>query len=188
MHIDEVRGEEGKERNKRQQVRHQRNSQTQHQHPNSQLAVTVYPHHADREQLNEQQDGILAHRCRRVADIHLSIADAHDEVNHHRHASKQDAAWHTLAIEHQEESQIDQCRTRFALEHDKHHRQQDDQQGGGKMTPLADVVAVDRHQLGLRQRGGKLRKLSGLQAQRSQHQPRARALDTMRIKDSGKEQ
>ena len=56
------------------------------------------------------------------------------------------------------------------------------------MLNLQDIIAIDAHHLCQRQSRGKLGKLSRLQAQWSQYEPRPRALDTMRIEDGGKEQ
>ena len=50
------------------------------------------------------------------------------------------------------------------------------------------VESVGTHQLGKRKGCGELAELSRLQSERSDHQPRMRTLDVVRIEDGGKEQ
>ena len=56
------------------------------------------------------------------------------------------------------------------------------------MLDIIDIVLVDTHKLRQGQSRGKLGKFGWLQAQRPQYEPRARAFDTMRIKDGTKQQ
>src|SRR3712207_8387263 len=53
------------------------------------------------------------------------VLDADNEVNDHRHTRKQDAARHALTVKHQEKRQVDQCRPRLFLPHDKEHRSEE---------------------------------------------------------------
>jgi hypothetical protein len=81
---------------------------------------------------------------------------------------KRNAAGHALAIEHQEERQIDQSRTRLALADDEQHRQEDDGRGGEEMLPAMHVEAVGAHQFGNARAVANLRELGRLQTQRAQ--------------------
>ena len=74
------------------------------------------------------------------------------------------------------------------LQHNKQHGHYNNRQSSSEMLPLLDVIAVDTHQLSQRQGGGEFRKLSRLQAQWSQYQPRSRAFDGMGIEDGAEEQ
>ena len=67
------------------------------------------------------QDGELADGRRCLSHHHVSIADADDEIDHHGHSRKEDAARHALTVEHEEEGEIDERRTRLALQDDEHH-------------------------------------------------------------------
>ena len=128
------------------------------------MIVAIDTHQASREQLNQQEHREFSNRRGRIGYHRIGIADAHHEVDDHRHACKENTARHALTVEHQEEGQIDQSGTRLTLQHDKDHRDEDHCQGPRKVLPLLDVIAIDTHQFRQRQCRGELRKLCGLQA------------------------
>ena len=71
--------------------------------------------HSGGEQLDEEEHGKLTHRGGCVEKHRLFKLDANDEVDDHCHARKEETAGHSFAVEHQEEGQIDERRTRLSL-------------------------------------------------------------------------
>ena len=128
------------------------------------MIVAIDTHQTCREYLNQQEYREFSNRRGRIGYHRIGIANAHHEVDDHRHTRKEDTARHALTVEHQEEGQIDQCGTRLTLQHDKEHRYEDHSQSTREVLPLLDVIAIDTHQFRQRQCRGKLRKLSRLQA------------------------
>ena len=145
-------------------------------------------HQSCREDLHQQQHRELSHRGVGIPHRHVLVLDTHHKVNHHRDSGKEDGTRHSLAVKHQEEGGIYQCRTRLALSHDTYHRQNDDAHSRHEMLHLMDIESIAAHKLRHSQRRSKLTELGRLQSQRSQHQPGVRTLDAMRIEYRGKKQ
>ena len=87
--------------------------------PRALLVATVDVDHARGEDLHQEQDHELARRRVAVPEHHLFVFDAHHEIDDHGHGREEDAARHSLAVEHQEERQVDQGGARLALPHDE---------------------------------------------------------------------
>ena len=71
--------------------------------------MTIDIDHACGEQLDEQQNDEFADRRDCIGHHHILETDAYYKVNHHGYGREQHTARHSLAIEHQEERQVDQC-------------------------------------------------------------------------------
>ena len=152
------------------------------------LVARIDVNHRRGEQLHQQQHDELTHRRGRIPEEHLLVLNAHDEIDNHRHAREEEGAGHALPIEHQEERQIDKRRTRLSLPDDEEHRQHHDAHRREEMARVLHVEAVGTHQLRHRQCRGELCELGRLQAQRTQHQPRSRAFNLMRVEYRNKQQ
>ena len=152
------------------------------------LVARIGIHHARREYLHQQQHRKLTHRGIGIPHQHILVLDAHHKVGYHRDTRKQHGSRHSLAIEHQEEGGINQCRARFSLSHDADHRQQDDAHRRHEMLHVVDIETIARHKLRHSQCRSKLTKLGRLQSERSENQPGMRTLDAVRIEYRGKEQ
>jgi len=120
--------------------------------------------HSGGEQLDEQEHGKLTHRGGRVEKHRLLKLDANDEVDDHCHARKEETAGHSFAVEHQEEGQIDERRTRLSLSYDTDHRHEDDAAGRSKVLEVVDVKSIGAHEFGYGEGSGKLGKLGRLQS------------------------
>ena len=152
------------------------------------LVVAVHIHHGRAEYLYEQQHHKLAHGGGRIEEQHRLIAYAHHKIDDHGHTGEEDAARHALAVEHQEEREVDQCRPRLLLQHDEEHGHEHNAAGHGKILHPVDVEAEGAHKLADGQRRGEFGKLRRLHPKRSEHNPRPGALDLHRIEDGGEEQ
>ena len=136
----------------------------------------------------QQQHDERSDRSGRGFDESLAVSDSYNEIHHHRYSCEQYAARHSLTIEHQEERQVYQCRTRFLLCHDEEHRQQYDAAGSGEVAPAVYVETIGAHEFRHGKGSGKLGKLCRLQSQRTEHEPRPRAFDFVWVEYRGKEQ
>ena len=119
-------------------------------------------HHERGEHLYEQQHGELAHRGGRAEEADGIEAYAYYEIDYHGHAGEEHRAGHAFAIEHEEEGEVDQGRPCLALHDDEEHGHHDEGQCEEKVAPAVDVVVGAPHELGQRQRRGKLGKLGRL--------------------------
>ena len=125
----------------------------------------------------------MAQRRGRIGQHDVGIADAQHEVEHGADACEEDEAGHPLAVEHEEEGEIDQRGAGLALQDDEQHGHEDEGADNERVLPRLEHEAVDVHALGQGQGGGKLGKLGGLQADRAQDEPRARPLGVRRDED-----
>ena len=98
--------------------------------------------------MNKDQNDEAAERGWRVPKHHLFKTHPHNKVDHHGYTREKEAARHAFAIEHEEEREVNQGRTRFFLRHNEDHGQYDHQAGGGKMLPVIHGKAVSTHQFG----------------------------------------
>lgn len=146
-------------------------------------AAGVDPRHARGEEQDEGQHQELAQRRGRIGQHDVGIADAQHEVEHGADACEEDEAGHPLAVEHEEEGEIDQRGAGLALQDDEQHGHEDEGADNERVLPRLEHEAVDVHALGQGQGGGKLGKLGGLQADRAQDEPRARPLGVRRDED-----
>ena len=133
------------------------------------LVLAVYPHHAGAEKLHERQYDEGAKRRGRGVDHRFAVADANHEIHHHRHSREEDAARHSLTVEHEEERHVDEGGTGLLLCYDEYHRQHHDEACRREIPPAPYVEAVAAHQLGYGK--GELGELRRLQAQRTEHEP-----------------
>ena len=138
-------------------------------------AAEIDPHHADGEEQDEQQHGKLSDGGGPLVHHHVAKTDTHHEVEHGTETGKEHHARHSLAVEHQEESEIDQRRTRLALQNDQQHGQQNEPSDKQRIAGLVDDEVVGIHALSQRQGRGELGKFSGLETHGAQDEPRARA-------------
>ena len=152
------------------------------------LIVAIHKDKPCREYLDKQQHGKLSYRGGRYAHHDIGKAYAHNKVDHHSHTCEQDAARHSLAIEHKEEREINKCRTRLTLHDDEQHGYEYHSKGKTEVLPLAYVESVGIHQFGKRQSRGKLSKLGGLQSYGAKHKPGSGTLDAMRIEYGSEQQ
>ena len=149
---------------------------------------TIDAGHACGEEPYQQQDAVLAYGGERHGHQVFGEAQTHHEVDDGRRGGEEEAAGHALAVEHEEEGQIDQCRPCLALHDDEHHGQQDDGRGSHERPHVrqrhAEAPDVARYGQG----GGALGKLGRLQAHGAEAYPRPRALDVLGQKGRDDEQ
>ena len=132
---------------------------------------------------NETQHREFTDRSGILKHPNIAETDADNKIDHGTDSCKQHGSRHTLAIEHQRKGQINQSRTRLALPHDEQHRTENEEGNGQHAAPTMKHKTICPHELSQRQGRSKLGKLSGLNADRSQDEPRARALRVGRNKD-----
>ena len=80
---------------------------------NDTLALDITPHHAGSENKNDGQCIHLA--TGKDADLLFREFEANNEVNNHGKSRENESTGQPLAIEHDDEAEIDQRRARFAL-------------------------------------------------------------------------
>ena len=151
-------------------------------------AAQVNPHHARGEEQDEQQHSKLADGCGYLVHHHVAKANTHHEVEHGTEAGEEHRPRHTLAVEHQEEGEIDQCRARLALQDNQQHGQQDKQGDEQGIAGFVDDEVIGIHALGQGQGCGELGKFGGLQTHGPQNEPRTRAFGIGGNKDGDDKQ
>ena len=124
--------------------------------------LAIYEHHPGCEYLHKQQYNKLAHRRGSVHQHNLLKTYADNKVYHHGNTCEQHAAWHSLAIEHQEEGEIDKSRASLLLQHDEHHRHKHHGKGCGEMLHVVYCESIHTHHLGKGESCGKFGKLRRL--------------------------
>ena len=133
-----------------------------------------------REEPNERQYHRFAHAGQGAGQHRFALTDAHHEVDHRRSAAKEDAAGHAFAVEHEEEGEIDERRTRFFLQHDEREGQKHDARRPKEVAPAVEREAVLPDHLRHHQCRGAFGELGRLQRNGTQRDPRARTLDVVR--------
>ena len=140
-----------------------------------------------------------------AAAQHLEeIAEAHGQQHRHRHPSgrdegqdeQQDRHPHqeqpptrqALAVQHEDEADIDQGGARLALAQDGEHRQADDGGHPQEMPAVGQAESRFAHHRRQQQRGGDLGDLGRLELDRAQLEPRVRALDVAAHEDDQHQQ
>ena len=152
------------------------------------LVGTIDAHQGGREQLDEEKHDKLALRGGRVPQHLLLVAYAHDKIHHHSHPGEEDAPRHALPVEHEEESQVDQCRARLLLHDDEPHGQEHDGTREREIAHTMDIEPISAHELADGKGSGELGKLGRLYSERSHDEPRPGALDLMGIEDGDEQE
>ena len=118
----------------------------------------------------------------------LGIADSYHEIEYSGGSGKEDAAYHSLTIEHQEECKIYQGRTRLLLHDDKSHGQKHKDRAYNEIAPAGKVQIERTYHLGDTKGRGKLGKLCRLDTETAYLDPRQTALDVVSKHGRNKQQ
>ena len=114
-----------------------------------------------------------------------ALSHTDDEVEYGTYTYGKERACHALAVEHEEEGEVDECRTGLVLQHDEQHGKHDDGDHLHHIAAFGHGEAVGTEQAGQGKGCGKLGKLGRLDAEGTQLDPRVGAVDIVTRKETG---
>ncbi len=133
--------------------------------------------HDGGEEPNEQEHDKFANLGLGVGQDVGGETDADDEVGHGGGGGEEETAGHSFTVEHEEEGEIDERRTGFALHDNQHHREQDERGGLEEVAHIVERKAVAVDEFGHGQGGDAFGKFGRLQADGTKAYPGFGTLD-----------
>ena len=134
--------------------------------------LAIDAHHEGSDEGDEQEDDELAHTHHGHGfEEVVALPHSDDEVEHGTNAYGKERAGHALAVEHEEEGEVDECRAGLVLQYDEQHGHHDKGDHLGYVGTLGHGEAVSAQQAGEGKGGGKLGELGRLYADGAKHEP-----------------
>ena len=98
---------------------------------------------------NHQQHEGIAKGEPGTQEVDLAKAESDDDVGHGGDTGEEDAAGHTLAVEHEEEAEINEGATCLLLEYNKYHRHHEQGNADEKVAPRTlKTETIATHEFG----------------------------------------
>ena len=143
--------------------------------------------HSDKDEYNEHKDDEFT--IGYAHDEWRRILHGYDKVGYGADHRKEHHAAHSLAIKHEDERDVDQCTTGLFLHQNQDDRQEyDDQSTEVVACFVVEYKVVGTEQLGEGEGCGEFGKLSRLETDGSEYEPRPRAFDVGGYEDGDDQQ